>query len=511
MPLLLSLITLIFSVLPFTLGPSSPFFTIDQEVVYVTNALSYVVRKQIPFYDHPGTPGILLLSASFTPLRLWAKYFIHTPFIDWSIKNFTFLMYYSRFFVLIVYCAGLAILLRAVHNFTASRLAVILTWLSLFSYSEFLRIGVRPTPENFLLFSTAVWLWLFLPLVNHPTLVRLVFLNLAAGFSLATKLNSLTLLLITWLVTGVVLVRRNLRFFRLVRLWLFLCGLSLIGFFVSTWTIRGHYRGLFNWSYGLASHLEAGGSGRVGWFDWGLIRASLTTIVRQEPYLVLFFILAPLAYIASFRRLSRFSRLVFGPAILILLTFFFVYAKFPRPHYQWLHLIVLSVFTAVFLNRSVSVSLARVRFKLLPLFFILLLTPLMINRVNTYAKWSVNLAAAAAFEDFISAHPPRYRTLWYIGNTRDFSLLWGRSWSGEFYGPQLDRYYPHLGEIVDFNTYRDNSARTYPIFSVCWDQLYLRRSELDGFLAAHPDKKLTVSAVTNTKYYLITSDHCQKL
>jgi len=30
-------------------------------------------------------------------------------------------------------------------------------------------------------------------------------------------------------------------------------------------------------------------------------------------------------------------------------------------------------------------------------------------------------------------------------------------------------------------------------------------------LAAHPDKKLTVSAVTNTKYYLITSDHCQKL
>jgi len=127
MPLLLSLITLIFSVLPFTLGPSSPFFTIDQEVVYVTNALSYVVRKQIPFYDHPGTPGILLLSASFTPLRLWAKYFIHTPFIDWSIKNFTFLMYYSRFFVLIVYCAGLAILLRAVHNFTASRLAVILT------------------------------------------------------------------------------------------------------------------------------------------------------------------------------------------------------------------------------------------------------------------------------------------------------------------------------------------------------------------------------------------------
>ena len=495
MPVLLSLLTFIFALLPFTLGPSSPFFTLDQEIVYVTNALSYVVRKQIPFYDHPGTPHIVGLAAAYTPLRLWAKYVVHTPFIDWSIQNFTFLNYYSRVFALAVYGLGLTIFLSAVYRFTQSRLTVLLSWLCLFAYSEFLRNGVRTVPENYLMLSTAIWIWLFLWLVQKPILIRFLVLSVAGGLALATKFNSLTIVLITWIHAGLFLTRRRWR------LWLVIVGMTVMGFVISTWPIRSHYISMFNWTYSLASHLEPSGSGKQDWFDLEVTRTSLKTMLQQEPYLLPFFFMTPVIYLVSLRRLSPNLRLAFGVAIIFIEIFFFIYAKYPRPHYQLLHFLVLSAITAVLLNRS----------KILVLLFIVLLTPLMIYRVRTHAAWSKNLGYLAKFEQFISSHPPRYRTLWLISNTRDFSLLWGRGWSGEFYGSQLDRYYPKIGEMVGFDTYRDNAARTYPLFSVCWDQLYLRASELNQFLAAYPERQFQVTGIENTKYYLITTDHCKDL
>jgi len=458
----------------------------------MTNALSYVVRRQIPFYDHPGTPGILILAASYTPLRLWAKYAVSTPFIDWSINHFTFLMFYSRFIALITCFLGVLIYLQAIFRYTASRLAVFLAWLGLFAFSQFLRNGVRPTPENFLYLSTAIWLWFFLAFIKRQKVSHLIFLNLAAGFALATKLTSLPLVIITLICSAWFL-------FPKIKLWIFVSGLTGVSFILSTWPIRTYYILLFGWATTLVTRLEVSTKGTVGVFSLDRTLNGLAASNQQEPIMTLYFWLALLIFIAAFKKLPRLSGFLFALAIGLIELFFFSYAKFSRPHYALLNYLVL--------NSLLTILLARSRHALLV--FTLLLIPVSLNQILSHARWSVPLARLARVEDFIASHPPKHKTLWYIADTKDFALLWGRVWSGEFYGPQLDKYYPRIGEIVNPQTYRDNSTRTYPIFSVCWDQLYLRDSELGEFLHQHRDRKLTVQSVPFTReLFLVTSYHC---
>jgi len=501
MPILLAVITFIISLLPFTLGPSSPFYTLDQEDVYITNALSYVVRKQIPFYDHPGTPYIRLIAASYTPLRLWAKFVVRQPFLEWALQNFTFVFYYSRLFALIIYCLGIFIFLSAVLKYTNSKTAVVLAWLLLFSYSGFLFMSLRPTPDNFLMFSTSVWLWLFFLLVSGTVFWKLLLLYLAAGVSLAGKFNSLTLLVSSLAVTWPVLSSRRFHFSGLLTRWGILAGVSVVGFIVSTWSIRIHYPSLFSWFFVVASRPDFSAQSSPGWFNAGIVLVSIHEMLRQEPYMIILFLLAPLVLVTSWRGLKTFERLAFLSLLIAVELFFAVYAKFPKPHYQMLHYILLSALIPVLLKKSRPAMLV----------FIAVLFPLLIYRVRMHVDSYHGLGRLYNVERYIASHPPRFKTLWYIGDTRDHAILWGRVWSGEFYGPALDKLFPHLGEMANLELYRDNSTNIYPLFSVCWDQAYLRSSEIDRFLEIHSDKKLSVTPVPESELYLVISDHCQEL
>lgn len=110
--------------------------------------------------------------------------------------------------------------------------------------------------------------------------------------------------------------------------------------------------------------------------------------------------------------------------------------------------------------------------------------------------------------DFSASHPPRNLALWDWAPTREFAAIWGRWWSGEFYGGQLSQVYPKAGEFLDLVDYRDNRGYTHRLSAVCWDQLYLQAKSLERFLALNPGLHLIMTPINDTGYYLLESLSC---
>ena len=209
--LILSLFTLVVSVTPIAQKPTSPFFDIDPDVVYVTNAISYIKRHQIAYTDHPGTPYILTLAASYTPLRFYAKYVKHTPFVEWSLTNFSFLVLYSRFFASLLFSLGIYLYLRTIKKYTRSDILTLTAWLLLFIYPNFLRFSVRLTPENLLPLIFALWFSLLVSLIKKNSSKKLLPLNFISGVAFATKFTNLSFPIISALATLSLFFKRNLK------------------------------------------------------------------------------------------------------------------------------------------------------------------------------------------------------------------------------------------------------------------------------------------------------------
>lgn len=501
MPLLLSLILTLSALLPFTVGPASPFFNIDPDVVYVTNALSFIVRRQIPYVDHPGTPYILTLAASYTPLRFYAKYISRLPFIDWSLTNFRWLMAYSRGVAVLIFSLGMFVYLSAIWKLTRSNLSLIVALSMLMSYSPTLFYFTRVIPENFLLITTAIWVWLLFYFLEHPTWWRFALWGLTAVLSLAAKLTSLPQVLIVFF-TGFLLLFISAKKTLLYLIFsVFFCGM---GFLVFTWPVRHQYPQIISWSRALAGHTGVYGTGKQTWFDYNTILASSQIIYRSEPSMVNIFLLTPLVFLVVWPNLKSKNRSVIGGVILVTEVFAVLFAKYPNPHYLFSIWLILIVVLLYLINSSKShIRVLLVLFILLTLFI-----PATVINYNRYISFHRRLFILARMEQFISDHPPRIMTLWEYGDTKDFSLLWGRSWSGEFYGTQLSQIYPKLGEMISLTNYRNNTGQISDLYSVCWDQLYLRTLLVGKFMSTHAGRYFVISATPDPEMVLITSNHC---
>jgi hypothetical protein len=77
-------------------GLDRVFYSIDPDVVYTANALLYIKSGFVSYFDHPGTPAIVLISYFLIPFRAYAKFVQHTPFVSWIFGNYALTFFYLR-------------------------------------------------------------------------------------------------------------------------------------------------------------------------------------------------------------------------------------------------------------------------------------------------------------------------------------------------------------------------------------------------------------------------------
>ena len=499
--LILSLFTLVVSVTPIAQKPTSPFFDIDPDVVYVTNAISYIKRHQIAYTDHPGTPYILTLAASYTPLRFYAKYVAHKPFVNWSLENITFLFTYSRFFTAVIFSLGIFIFLNSIKRHSNSTPLTLLTWLLLLTYTNFFRTAIRINPENFLPLVYAIWFSLVLSLTQKNQRSTLILVNFISGVALAVKFTNLAFPIVSVLISLCFFTKLKLKNYRQL-----LINLLVIpfGFVVSTWVVRGQYLRLVSWTTGLATHAGIHGSGDQTLFSLITHQSSIQKLISAEPMAIKLFALTPLIFLLAFYKFKKPEKIIFSILFTTTAVTGLVFSKYDHFYYQLPHLFIFISLLIISLSKFSNLKL----FFLLP---IIVLSLSVSQKVSDHLDLSQGLKKLAALEEQIKNNPPKHKTLWEFGPTKDFAAIWGRSWSGEFYGQELDQAYPYLGEMIGFKYYRSNKPEKRPLFNACWDQLYIQTATLPKLLENFPDKELETHPLIYPELTLVTSDHCSKI
>lgn len=319
----LLILALFIVILPVFYPPANPFFDVDPEVMYTANALSYIARRQIVYYDHPGTPYISILVAAYTPLRLWAKYIVKEPFVVWFLRYLSEVYVYSRLVSTGLFIGGLGLMLASVEGLFP---AVIL-WLGLFSYSAFPEMATRISPEPALIGLFGIWFYLWSRQLRSPVFPRHLLLCLFSGLTLAAKFTSVNLVLIT-LVSGWLIFPRKLK----------LTAVSLIiisgGFIWGTWPIRNHYSRLLTWTANLAGKSGIHGSGAVNPLPGQLIFANIRGFAVSQTWAWYSLWLVAIIYLLVRHRLPRpISRILAGSLAINLLPVI-IFSKYPNFYYQ---------------------------------------------------------------------------------------------------------------------------------------------------------------------------------
>lgn len=496
--ILLPLATFILVALPLLAHPiSGAFFAVDPDVVYLSNALSYIKSHQIHYVDHPGTPTILWLATSLLPFRILAKFVFLTPFLAWFIAHVSQLYYYARLIQTLLLGFSVSLFLLAVYRSSASTLSILLAWLSLIIYQSFLNAGTALAPEALTLLFISLWVFLFQGFLKSFSPSKVILLSLISGLATANKLSNLFVIFIT---LSLVLVfprfSKTQKFLNLLLNSFF----AVFGFILGTWPIHGNYPSLFKWVTRLVTFTGIHGGGTRGFFSLQTWFQSASALVQSNPEATLVISFLALVFIRQLifdRSKNKFVLVVFGGALLGLLTF----AKYPLSHYQFANYLLL-VFSGSWLikNFSKTIKTILVMALILPMF-------LVVTKYHFVITKTIN--QSVAIERYVQEHPSPHASIWEWGYSPNFALLWGRSWSGGSFDQELLAIRPDLLEIASPTHLRLNYYDKKPFFEVCWDHLYVQKSSWPIFKNAHPTRSFLVDEISGTDLFAVSSSHCQ--
>lgn len=344
--LLLSIIALLILGFPLVVyGIDKTFFySIDPDVVYITNALLYAKYAIISYADHPGTPTIMLLNYCFFPLRLIVKYFLHQNFIQWSFDNFAFLMYYSRIFELIIFCTSLYLFVKAIFKSTKSYLIGIFAWLSVFVFMGF-GWGIRVVPENFSFFLTGVWLLVFSKFIVKRSYLYCAIMTLIAGFAVANKFTALFLLVPSLFLPIFIGKLKIDQLYARIQLNVIIAGLA---FYIGILPAIEQFPWIKSFATMLFFHSGTHGTGTVAFLDWTTYSSSVLSLITGHPVAFTYICLTiALAIYLLIKKKIKFK----DPVLFLLLTTLvgiFVFAKYTTIHYQYVNF-ALMIFCAAYL------------------------------------------------------------------------------------------------------------------------------------------------------------------
>jgi hypothetical protein len=349
--LILTLTLLAFVILGYPLVvwgiDESFFYSLDPDVVYITNALLYTKANIITYIDHPGTPTIMFLYYLFLPLRLIAKFSLHQSFMQWSFDNYAFLTYYSRIFQLILSVSGLAIFLNLIRRFTKSNILTINAF-----FLTFLFAGLTSTlairPENFSFLLTACWLAVFTKFIGSKKYVWIAILAALSGFIFANKFTGVFLVVFTSLLP--LFVEKEKKATKLIMLQANI-AIFLEFFLIGIWPVWNKISAIVDWGLHLFGHADVHGTGTDSFLDWNTYMISLRNLTFENPSIAVFIIST--IVLAIFLVIKKKIKLHDPVALLTLISFLgiLVFAKYPVIHYNYINIFLLIYCFIYFLSK----------------------------------------------------------------------------------------------------------------------------------------------------------------
>lgn len=486
-----ALFTAVISLAPLLkVGLAGSFLGVDPDAVYVGNALSYVKAHQIHYFDHPGTPSIRLLAFSFWPLRVWAK-LSGQSFLSWAVANFSQLYFYTRLLEGLLLALGTGIFMKALYRITHSGLAMLLGWLSLLTYSSYLNAGLFIAPEGLSFFLTAAWLYLFVKFIQGRSPFTVFMLSIVAGLALANKFSNLFLLpgsLVLIFQTSITFRQKCYNFF-------FGLILAVATFIIATLPIINNYVSVFGWIMRLATRPGLHGAGAASAFSLSTYLDSLVLLIQQNYWIVLLVGTALLVALARMKNWLSIQNIVWSFGLLG----FLVFAKYPVLHYQLANFVIL-----IFLSCTIIFRERKGHAWLL----LLMVLPIALLSVQRYLADTSKLAQAAARLDSISREYENKITIWEWARAKDFSLIWGRSWSGGSFDRELLVLKPKLLEFTNFNTLRLNYYDSVSIDKICWQVLFIQNESLLAFKEISGASNISEEVIADTGVTLVKNLEC---
>jgi len=483
----------------FISGPSSTFYATDPDVHYLSNSLSYIQSKTITYNVHPGTPAIVLFAALLLPLRIYTRLFTHTPFIDWSFLNINFIYHFIRISQSIFLGISMCLFLISIYKITRSMTTVCISLLALFVFTPFFYAGSTISAEGTLFFITSLWLLVFTFYLKSCSSFTSFVLIVIAGVALATKFTSMPLTMASIvLFVGTPKTNAQKKLIYLAQ------AILLIGavFIFCTWPIRATYPQMYSWISYLATTTETHGGGTKAIFNPSSYYFSIRGLVSRETWAAFVGLLSIFGFVVVTIH-KKYSQnistvILTGSTIVGLL----INAKYPLSYYQ-------------IVTYTIVVFIASFSIRLLPkiaqaALLIILILPASANIKNSYITINQAAKKTAVLEKYIQEHPPQRAALWVWGRSKDFALLWSRDWASGLFTKQLAKYRPNLFELEsNFDFINIDGRSQKPVFSVCWDQLYLQQASVSVFISKYPQKSIKYTALPGTDdMALIESNHC---
>lgn len=465
-------------------GLTGVFYSIDPEVMYVSNALSYIKTHQIQYIDHPGTPTILALAYLLWPGRIYAKLIAQTPFVLWALKNYDLVFFYLRLGQGMIFGVTIWIFLKVTRTITHSHLAVLFAWLVLLIFSPVLRLGSGITPETWSFLLISIWLWPLTKFLTKPGVEMIPVLGLISGLAVANKFTNL------FLVPASVILALTLKSL----LWRQRLANSLIallaaiaGFVMGTWPIRDKYRLLADWVMKVATSTGIHAGGEKALLNLPTHWQSILTVHRQEPWMTVGIVL--IIIISITQRRLRVLASVFMIGVI-------VFAKYPLGYYQLANYTILMFLLTVLLSRLPKTFITAL---------ILVLLFSVRSSISDYlTSISSAIAKTVALETFIREHPAKKATVWEWGRAKDQAILWSTSsdWHGSVFAAEK--------EALRLPFYELSAIPAEKVFDLCWDQLYMQKISAPAFLDKYEQQPLNYRSIKgNDDMILIESSHCE--
>ena len=480
-------------------GTDKVFYAIDPDVVYAANAFLYAKSGYVSYFDHPGTPAIVLISFFLIPLRIYAKFVQHTPFISWVFNHYALTFFYLRVSQSVLLFTSLLILSVAMRLLVKKMAPIFLLFLALLSFSSFYDIGATISADTFAFFIASVWLLLLSHCFIRKDNLFLFLLALTAGIAFADRATNFFLLPAS---LAVVLIEKN-GFREKILMTFFSVVIMVTGFVIGVSPTRTHLTTILKTIFGFASTTGIHMSGEKTLFSYkAFISSAATFFYRDTLATVIVIAVTILAITCLFMRQKSYKKIAF--VVLIFSLGAVVFAKFPLLHYQIANYLVI-VFCGAFI-------FARLPKRIVYLVMIILLFFVMPISKEYLTSKTMTLNQAGFLEQFAKDNPPKYASVWQWAPIKEYAYLWNRDYADGMFDTELSGLPVKIYELtpnlmkIGVSKYTDVN-----IFSTCWDELYVNKSSINSILNRYPELSKSVQEIPGVDMLLLRSSHCQTM
>lgn len=473
-------------------GANGIFFTLEPDAHYIGNAILYIKSHQISYINHPGTPTILTYVLLLTPLRLYTKFILHTNFISWYILHPEIIYLYLRIFQGIFFGLGLYIFSLSVYKISRSLIISISSIFTLFVFSIFTNIAIYIRAETTSFLIVSIWLFILVNFIKYEKTSLIYFLSAIAGLAVAIKYTNAFYLIATF---SLILFIGNISPWRKLLMFLSNLTAALLTFLFFTWPIHEKYYQSIQYIFEL---LPQSGRGK-SLFDIGAYFQTAYLLFLKDLWPALI-VLPPVILLIwqFFKRKSKLPIFVY-PFTLSMLLGIFIFARYPLNYYQLTNFVGMIFVLHILLNQFN---------RYVRIIFIFAFLLLAIKNLSGYYPQTVQaINQSKNLDYFVSVHPSKNGTIWERGDSKDFALLWGNSWSGAGYSEDLKRLRPDLLFEIYFQQNYIGDRRD--IFTICWDKFYMQKRYLEYFLVKYKNHDFRYSSIPGAdNMYVIERENC---